>query len=178
MQVATASEMRNIDQRTIEVYRVPGIVWMENAGLQLLHFMQTRLPGLEWRHVTIVTGGGNNGGDGFVLARHLWHLGIKTRILLLVSGRRLRGDARRAYEMAQAYGVPMVACTTPQAWRRAGSTLRDTDIVVDAMLGTGLNKPPTGLYAEVIERLNALQTPNVADDITSGLAADRGHQHG
>ena len=71
MQVATASEMRNIDQRTIEVYRVPSIVLMENAGIQLLRFMQTRLSGLEQRHVTIVTGRGNNGGDGFVLARHL-----------------------------------------------------------------------------------------------------------
>src|SRR5262245_62343439 len=178
MQVATASEMRNIDQRTIEVYRVPGIVLMENAGLQLLHFMQTRLPELEWRQVTIVTGRGNNGGDGFVLARHLWHLGIKTRILLLAPGWRLRGDARRAYEMAQAYGVPMVACTTPQAWKRAVSTLRATDIVVDAMLGTGLNKPPTGLYAEAIETLNALQKPIVAVDIPSGLSADAGHLYG
>ena len=82
MQVATASEMRNIDQRTIELYRVPSIVLMENAGIQLLRFMQTRLSGLERYHVTIVTGRGNNGGDGFVLARHLWHLGIKTRVLL------------------------------------------------------------------------------------------------
>src|SRR5262249_10408868 len=143
MQVATASEMRSIDQRTIEVYRVPSIVLMENAGLQLLRFMQTRLSGLARRHVTIVTGRGNNGGDGFILARHLWHAGVKTRVLLLAPVGHLRGDARRAYEMAHAYGVPMVACTTPPAWRRAVHTLRETDIVVDAMLGTGLNKPPT-----------------------------------
>jgi ADP-dependent NAD(P)H-hydrate dehydratase / NAD(P)H-hydrate epimerase len=178
MQVATASEMRNIDQRTIEVYRVPSIVLMENAGIQLLRFMRTRLSGLAQYHVTIVTGRGNNGGDGFVLARHLWHSGIKTRILFLAPRRRLRGDARKAYEMAQAYGVPMVACTTPQAWRRAASTLRDTDIVVDAMLGTGLDKPPIGLYAEAIETLNALQKPIVAVDIPSGLSADAGHLHG
>ena len=81
MQVATASEMRSIDQRTIELYRVPSIVLMENAGIQLLRFMQTRLSGLERYHVTIVTGRGNNGGDGFILARHLWHLGVKTRVL-------------------------------------------------------------------------------------------------
>ena len=80
--------------------------------------------------------------------------------------------------MAHAYGVPMVACTTPQAWRRAVSTLRETDIVVDAMLGTGLNKPPTGLYAEAIETLNALQKPIVAVDIPSGLSADVGHLQG
>src|SRR5213596_510328 len=129
MQVATASEMRNIDQRTIEAYHVPGIVLMENAGIQLLRFMQTRLPRLERRHVTIVTGGGNNGGDGFILARHLWHLDVQTRVLLLVPGGHLRGDARRAYEMAHAYGVPMLGCTTPQVWKRAVGTLWDTDIV-------------------------------------------------
>jgi NAD(P)H-hydrate epimerase len=170
--------MRNIDQRTIEVYHVPSIVLMENAGIQLLRFMQTHLPGLAQYHITLVTGRGNNGGDGFVLARHLWHLGIKTHILLLVPGRSLRGDARKAYEMARAYGVPMIGCTTSQAWRRAVSTLRGTDIVVDAMLGTGLNKPPTGLYAEAIETLNTLQKPIVAIDIPSGLSADAGHLYG
>jgi NAD(P)H-hydrate epimerase len=178
MQVATASEMRNIDQRTIEVYRVPSIILMENAGFQLLRFMQTRLTGLKRCHVTIVTGRGNNGGDGFVLARHLWHSGIKTHLLLLAPGRGLRGDARKAYEIAQAYGVPMVGCTTSQAWRRAASILRDTDIIVDAMLGTGLNKPTTGLYAEAIDTLNALQKPIVAIDIPSGLSADVGHLYG
>jgi len=172
MQVATASEMRNIDSVLSSLYRVPGIVLMENAGLQLLRFMQTRMPVLNRCHVTIVTvGRGNNGGDGFVLARHLWHLGIKTRVLLLAAGGRLHGDARRAYEMAHAYGVPMVGCTTSQALRRTISTLRDTDVVVDALLGTGLNKPPIGLYAEAIEMLNTLQKPIVAVDIPSGLSA-------
>src|SRR5438128_11133433 len=119
MHVATASEMRHIDQRTIEVYRVPSIVLMENAGIQLLRFMQTRLSGLERGHVTIVTGRGDNGGDGFVLARHMWHVGIRTRILLLAPGRRLRGDERRACAMAPAYGGAMVGCRAPQPWTRA-----------------------------------------------------------
>jgi len=178
MRVATASEMRNIDQRTIAMYRVPGIVLMENAGLQLLRFMQTCMPGLEQLHVTIVTGRGNNGGDGFVLARHLWNLGVNTRVLMLAAGGSLRGDARRAYTMAQAYGVPMVRCVTPRAWKRMSGALQDTDIVVDAILGTGLNKPPMGLYAEAIETLSTLQKPIVAVDIPSGLSADDGHLRG
>jgi NAD(P)H-hydrate epimerase len=69
----------------------------------------------------------------------------------------------------------MVGCTTSQALRRTISTLRDTDVVVDALLGTGLNKPPIGLYAEAIEMLNTLQKPIVAVDIPSGLSADDGH---
>lgn len=178
MQVATAAEMRHIDQRTIEQYRVPGIVLMEHAGLQLLRFMQRRIPNLARSHVTIVTGRGNNGGDGFILARHLWHLGIKTCILLLAAGGSLRGDARRAYAMARAYGVPMIPCTTLPAWRRGSSILRSTDVIVDAILGTGLNKPPTGLYAEAIETLNTAQRPIVAVDIPSGLSADDGQLRG
>ena len=85
MYIVTAAEMRNIDQRTIETYRVPGIVLMENAGLQLLRFMQDHFPALRHQRVTILTGGGNNGGDGFILARHLWQKGIQVDVWLLVA---------------------------------------------------------------------------------------------
>lgn len=178
MQVASAAEMRRIDHRTITVYHVPGIVLMENAGLQLMHFLQEHMSELTKRHVTIVTGRGNNGGDGFILARHLWHRGVQTCVLMLTARRQLRGDTRRACEMARAYGVPMVHCATTATWRRASSVLRHTDIVVDAILGTGLNKAPTGLYAEAIDTLNTLGKPIVAVDIPSGLSADDGQGPG
>lgn len=174
MEVATAAAMRNIDQRTIKTYRVPGIVLMENAGLQLARVMHEQWPDLAQRHVTIVTGRGNNGGDGFILARHLWQRGIDVQVLLLAAGRSLRGDARRAYVMARAYGVPMATCTTLTAWRRATRDLHKTGIVVDAMLGTGLQRPAAGGYAEAICTLNALGKPIVAVDIPSGLWADQG----
>jgi NAD(P)H-hydrate epimerase len=175
MQVATAAEMRNIDRRTIETYRVPGLVLMENAGLQLLQFMQEHLSGFQQRHVTIVAGRGNNGGDGFILARHLWHRGVQVRVLFLGASSELRSDARRAYAMAQTYGVPVVHCRTLRAWQRATQTLSQTDIIVDALLGTGLNKPATGLYAEAIRTLNTVQKPIIAVDIPSGLSADHGN---
>lgn len=178
MKVATATAMRNIDQRTIETYKVPGIVLMENAGLQLLRIMQEQWPDLERRHVAIVTGRGNNGGDGFVLARHLWHRGVRVQVILLASGRSLRGDARRAYAMARAYGVPMMPCTTIRTWRRASRVLRDTSIVVDAILGTGVQRPATDVYAHAIETINALEKPIVAVDIPSGLSANQGEPLG
>jgi NAD(P)H-hydrate epimerase len=112
MEVATAVAMRNIDQRTIETYRVPGIVLMENAGLALLQALQTLWPDLAHHHVTILTGAGNNGGDGFILARHLWHRGTDVLVVMLAAAGRLRGDARRAYDMARAYHVPLVSATT------------------------------------------------------------------
>ena len=121
MEVATAVAMRNIDQRTIEKYRVPGIVLMENAGLALLRMLERTWSDLSQRHVTILTGAGNNGGDGFILARHLWHRGTDVQVVMLATASRLRGDARRAYDMARAYGVPMVSATTPQAWSRAAA---------------------------------------------------------
>jgi NAD(P)H-hydrate epimerase len=174
MDVATAAAMRNIDQRTIRTYRVPGIVLMENAGLQLARVLHEQWPDLAHRHITIVTGRGNNGGDGFILARHLWQRGIGVQMLLLAAGRSLRGDARRAYVMARAYGVPMTTCTTLATWRRATRDLHKTDLIVDAMLGTGLQRPATGLYAEAICTVNTLGKPIIAVDIPSGLWADQG----
>src|SRR5688500_1207218 len=109
--------MRNIDKRTIDTYRVPGIVLMENAGLELLRFLQAQWPDLPRRQVTIIAGSGNNGGDGFILARHLWHRGTPVQVAILTPVRQLRGDARRAYNMARAYGVPLVSCTPSPAWR-------------------------------------------------------------
>lgn len=178
MYIVTAAEMRNIDQRTIETYHVPGIVLMENAGLQLLRFMQDHLPSLQHRRVTIITGGGNNGGDGFIVARHLWQQGVQVDILLLVAPNALSGDARTAYEMAQAYGVPMQHCTTAGTWKKAFQELHKTDILVDAIFGTGVNRPVSDLYAEVIRALNTLQKPIVAVDIPSGVAADHGNVFG
>lgn len=176
MQVVTAAEMRRIDQRTIETYHVPGIVLMENAGLQLVRVMREHVLQGATQRVTIVTGQGNNGGDGFILARHLWHIGVPVSVLCLVPGHQLRGDARTAYRMAQAYGVPMVTCTTPQAWhRQSPALLHATDIIVDAILGTGLNRAVTGVYAEAITALNATHKPILAVDIPSGLSADHGN---
>jgi hydroxyethylthiazole kinase-like uncharacterized protein yjeF len=173
--VATAAEMRNIDRRTIETYAVPGIILMEHAGLQLLRILQECVSGLAQQRIAIVAGRGNNGGDGLVLARHLWQRNIAVRVYLLASGKSLRGDARKAQQMARAYGVPIVSCTTPRTWRQASRELQQADIVVDAILGTGLNKPVVGLYAEVIQTVNDLRKPIVAVDIPSGLSADHGN---
>jgi NAD(P)H-hydrate epimerase len=174
MEVATAAAMRHIDQRTIETYRVPGIVLMENAGLALLQFLQTQWPDLHERHVTILAGPGNNGGDGFILARHLWHRGVAVHVILLAAASRLRGDARRAYAMARAYGTPIVTCATAPAWQRVAGELQATSLVVDAMLGTGLLRAVDGLYADVIAAVNQTGKPIVAVDIPSGLMADHG----
>jgi hydroxyethylthiazole kinase-like uncharacterized protein yjeF len=174
MEVATAVAMRNIDQRTIETYRVPGLVLMENAGLALLQALQALWPDLAQRHVTILTGAGNNGGDGFILARHLWHRGTDVQVVMLAAAGRLRGDARRAYNMARAYGVPMLSATTPQAWSRTVPMLKQTSLIIDAMLGTGLQRPASGLYADVIGAVNDALKPWVAVDIPSGLSADHG----
>lgn len=178
MEVVTAAAMRNIDKRTIDTYRVPGIVLMENAGLELLRFLQAQWPDLPQCRVTIIAGPGNNGGDGFILARHLWHRGTPVQVAILTPVRQLRGDARRAYNMARAYGVPLVSCTTSAAWRRFARERQHTGLIVDALLGTGLRRPASGLYAEVIETVNDTGQPVVAVDIPSGLSADHGNLPG
>lgn len=178
MQVATASEMRHIDQRTITEYHVPGLLLMENAGLQLLHFIQATYPAWAQYRMAVFTGGGNNGGDGFILARHLWHRQVNVCVYLLTPSTALQGDAQQAYAMAHAYGVPMQHCTTLQAWKQILPELHYSDLLIDAILGTGLSRPATGLFAEVIRTLNTLHKPLLAVDIPSGLTADHGNTEG
>lgn len=174
MKVATAAAMRRIDQRTIETYQVPGIVLLENAGLELLHFLQAQWPDLSRHSVVIVAGSGNNGGDGFVLARHLWHRAVDVKVAMLTPAGRLRGEARRAFQMARAFEVPIHACTSPSAWRRFVPQLHNASLIVDALLGTGLGRPASGVYAEAIEDINASSGAVIAVDIPSGLPADDG----
>jgi ADP-dependent NAD(P)H-hydrate dehydratase / NAD(P)H-hydrate epimerase len=92
----------------------------------------------------------------------------------LTAAGRLRGDARRAYDMARAYNVPLVSATTPQTWSRTAPVLKQTSLIIDAMLGTGLQRPVSGFYADVIASVNELHKPTVAVDIPSVLSADHG----
>jgi NAD(P)H-hydrate epimerase len=120
----------------------------------------------EARHLVVVCGGGNNGGDGYVVARLARQAGLDARVLYLRDPEKLVGDARRAFVDAQEAGVParfFEACL-----------LGDGDVIVDAILGTGLERDVTGAWAEAIEAINAQPAGRVAVDIPSGLHADRG----
>lgn len=175
--VVTAAQMREMDRVTIEEIGVPGVVLMEVAGRGATEVVESLAPGLfSWR-VAILCGAGNNGGDGYVMARHLRLRGAEVQVFMLAPRERIRGDALVNLDAAEKLDVPF-AWLDDAVPGDLAEQLADYDCVVDALLGTGLSSDVRGRYREVIEAINAARTLTVAVDIPSGLSADTGHPLG
>lgn len=172
--VVTAGQMRELDRRATEEYGIPSLLLMENAGLQAVLELERAFPRLTQRRVAIVCGKGNNGGDGFVVARHLFNREMAVKVLLLARRADLKGDARTNLDIIQKCGVPIYEVTTSQALEARRGAIEEADVVVDAILGTGTTGPAKGLFVEAIELLNQSGRPIVALDIPSGLNSDEG----
>ena len=163
------TEIRQVDQTAIETYGIPGIVLMENAGRGAAEVIDQVAPS---GPITILAGRGNNGGDGYVIARHLELSGHQVRVLSVVDLDKLQGDAQVNAEIAIRAGITVQVVTDGQQIERC---LSGTSTVVDCLLGTGAQGPLRGLYAVAVEIANS--QPNVrriAIDIPTGLDCDRG----
>jgi NAD(P)H-hydrate epimerase len=174
VEILTSDEMRQVDRRAAGAYGIPEIVLMENAGLRLFDALRAAYPDLADLRVLLLCGRGNNGGDTFVLARHLHNAGLSFRTVLFGRPEEVRGSAAINLRAARRLGLPLEAVRGPAGWRRARRWLRDTDLVVDGLLGTGLSRPATGLLARVFEAVNDSSAEVVAVDIPSGLSGDTG----
>src|SRR5574337_1397691 len=172
--VVTAGQMRELDRRAAEEYGIPSLLLMENAGLQAVLELERTFPRLVRQRIVIVCGKGNNGGDGFVVARHLFNRGVAVEVVLLARQTDTKGDARTNLEIIQQVGVPIHEVTTSQKLEANRTLLERADVVVDAILGTGTTGPAKGLVGEAIELLNQVGKPIVALDIPSGLNSDEG----
>ncbi len=176
MLLVSAEEMRALDQLTIERYGTPGHVLMERAGKGATAALLSALPHMrrKGRRALICAGKGNNGGDGLVMARLLRARGVRAEVVLLGRTADLRGDALRnlrAYQRGRAT-VHEIVELDQLGVLAAG--LEKADVAIDAIFGTGLDKPVGGLHAAAIEMLNASGVPVFAVDIPSGLHADTG----
>ena len=160
----TAAATRALDRAAIENHRIPGYTLMQRAGSAVVEAARVAYPASNaWM---ILCGGGNNGGDGYVVARLAHDFGVKPLVVALSDPEKLTGDARQAFEDWRAAGGDTVPW--PQAIPDA------VNLVIDAMLGTGLDRPVGGPYAEAVAAVNAAAEPCVAVDIPSGLNADTG----
>jgi NAD(P)H-hydrate epimerase len=171
--VLTAAEMGQADRRTIEEVGVPGAVLMENAGSAVAAAVRRRYPGV--RRPVVVCGRGNNGGDGFVAARRL--LDLQPAVYLAGRREETKGDARLHRDRYERAGGVVRELPDAAAWLAARPALWEADLVVDALLGTGLRAQPSGLAAQIIADLSeaaAARMPVVAVDIPSGLSSDTG----
>jgi hydroxyethylthiazole kinase-like uncharacterized protein yjeF len=178
MRVLNTQQMREADRRTIDEIGIPSIVLMENAGRQAVAAMEAAFDGIAESRVGVLCGRGNNGGDGFVVARTLVQRGIETIVFLLGSVSEVRGDARINLEILGRIGLTVVEITDAQEWELHFSEVSECDLLVDAMLGTGFHGPLTGLLETVVADINDLAVPVVAIDLPTGLSADSHETNG
>ncbi len=169
MRAVTAGQMREIDRATIEDHGFPGCVLMENAGRAVAEAAVELLPPAG--RALVLAGKGNNGGDGFVAARHLVERGYEADVALIAEASGLRGDADLNLRHARAFGIPVRESPDDAAILEL---LGRADVVIDALLGTGLSGSVSGRVAEVLTLLGAHSGPIVAVDVPSGLDADTG----
>jgi hydroxyethylthiazole kinase-like uncharacterized protein yjeF len=173
MKLVTASEMRELDRRAIQDLGIPSLVLMENAGRTTYEILRREFP-CPPGEVAVVAGRGNNGGDGFVVARYLANAGIPVAVFLLGPRDQVSGDARVNLEILAHLGIAVAEVLTGADLNPTLHRLAKAGLIVDALLGTGLNSPVTGLMAALIERLNHLRVKVLAVDIPTGLSADTG----
>ncbi len=171
-----ASDLRQIDILAVERFGMPSIVLMEHAAIAL----RDASIGLIAHHgltgALILCGPGNNGGDGFALARLLANAKVPTRIIATREPASLTGDARTNAHIAAVMKIPIAVVTAGHEAERERSLLRpEAALIVDALLGTGLTTPATGLVADLIEWINRqLRDCVLAVDLPSGFHADQG----
>src|SRR5688572_3714826 len=172
MRVLTTEQMREADRRTVEDIGIPSIVLMENAGRQAVAAMEAAFEDLATSHVGVLCGRGNNGGDGFVIARTLVQRGVEASVFLLGSVADVRGDARTNLDTLGNIGLTVVEITNAQEWELHFSEISECDLIVDAIVGTGFRGQLSGLLETVVADVNGLGAPIVSVDLPTGLSAD------
>jgi hydroxyethylthiazole kinase-like uncharacterized protein yjeF len=178
MKVLTAAQMREADRLTTERYGIPAGELMENAGTVIAEFLRGKFPDIANRKILVLCGKGNNGGDGLVVARLLKNFGCTAVVFLFANPGSVEGDAAVNLKRWQQSLGELYVVTSDAEWESSRGALAEADLIVDAMLGTGLRGPVEGLLGAVIEDLNAARARRrgrmtvVAVDMPSGLASD------
>lgn len=172
MPLYTAVEMRTVDRLAVDEIGIPASVLMERAGLGAAGEVLQWFP--NQRRIAVVCGAGNNGGDGFVIARHLAAAGRQVHVLLVEAESKLRREPKLFAGVLRQLGIPMERVNIT-AW---SSRLAAYDLVIDALLGTGASGAPRPNVEPVINAINSCGIPVVALDIPSGVDASTGEVHG
>lgn len=180
MKALTADEMREVDRLTTERYGIPSLQLMENAGTRFFEFVRDSYGDNAANHAAILCGKGNNGGDGFVVARLLQDAGLKPGVYVFGDHKALRGDAAENFARLQQSGAKIQEITTATQWEEVRGEVAKARLIVDALLGTGLKGKVEGLLASVIGDVNKFSRDAtslrpeavVTVDTPSGLPSD------
>ena len=174
--LATADQIQGFDRATISGLGIPGILLMENAGRACVDELERRTPRMSGKHATVLCGKGNNGGDGYVIARHLLNRSCSVDVVLLCRKREVQGDAKanldtlmRLVKVWKGKLRVLQLATTASL-----SRLRHSDIIVDAVFGTGFKGKASGIYLQAIRWMNRQKSFVLSVDISSGTDASSG----
>jgi len=174
--VMSRDEVRAFDSWAINELGLPGVVLMENAGRSCAELIKEKLAGIEGAAVCIFCGTGNNGGDGYVIARHLLGTGCTVTVVICGDRNKIKGDAKINLDVLEKLGGPVEQLDMKDADipGRVEAFIGGADMVVDGIFGTGLKGQLKDEYKILIKSINALNYPVLAVDIPSGLDCDTG----
>jgi NAD(P)H-hydrate epimerase len=175
MKILTPEQIREVDRLSTEKYGIPSLILMENAGMRVAEVIEDRFENLEELTIGILCGKGNNGGDGFVVARQLIQKGCFPFVYLFANEDEVKGDAKTNLNILKALGYPPTIVANEHEWNEEMLELIDADVIVDALLGTGAKRPVEGLYRTVVENIahDFSRAEIVAIDVpTPGVQAD------
>ncbi|BBB92291.1 MAG TPA: NAD(P)H-hydrate dehydratase [Methylomusa anaerophila] len=181
MKVATAAQMREADSAAIHEYGISGVVLMENAGVEVVRRIEAVLEAVSDKKVCILAGTGNNGGDGYVIARHLANRDAKVKVYLFGERSAISGDAKTNLDIIFKMRLEILEIKEnagTREWNKLKIALNLTDCIVDSLLGTGFHGEITGNLAQAIDIINQSGKPVIAVDIPSGVNADTGQISG
>lgn len=170
MKIATVDIMRKLDSYCINELGIPGIVLMENAALKVIKNIDTST----YNSFCVVCTKGNNGGDGFAVARHLYNLGKKVDIFLIGNESNMSSDCTVNYEILKKLGINIMIVNSLEQIENIRNSLKFSDMTIDAIFGTGLSRDVEGLYGEVVKCINEYSKYTLSIDIPSGISGNSG----
>jgi NAD(P)H-hydrate epimerase len=174
MKLATAQDMRKIDELAVKEHSLTIAKLMENAGAAVVKVLEETHPPLSKKTFGVLCGKGNNGGDALAAARLLKQKKASVVVVLVGEADELSAEARRQYQKAKTAKIPILTLTGVEKIKAVQMVLEECDLIVDGLLGTGLSRPVEGLYRDLIQLVRKLDKPVVAVDIPSGLSSDSG----
>ncbi len=172
MKILNSSQMREVDRKAINELGIPGVVLMENAGRFAFEEIVRRFPDFKKKKISILCGKGNNGGDGFVIARHLINNGANPHIFLFGNEGEVKGDARINFLILLKMGVSIKTINGEEDWERFKEGIKDSEIIIDSIFGTGFQGRLEGIWERIFSDINSFRGFKIAIDLPSGLSSD------
>jgi hydroxyethylthiazole kinase-like uncharacterized protein yjeF len=174
MKILTAAQMGEVDRLSTEIYQIPSLLLMENAGRAVVDALARSVDGLQRKRILVCCGKGNNGGDGLVVARHLLMRGAKPVVYLFGDPSGLKGDCLTNWKIVSTLGLETQICPDLSKARSWLDRQPLPDVIVDGLFGTGLSKPLGADFQSIVEWINKVASKAfvVAVDLPSGISAD------